>query len=54
MSNLNNIDIKEILEVIQQRFPREYEIALQAVYIRNLEGAIADKGEFGVIEETED
>lgn len=32
-----NIDANEVLSVIQQRFPREYEICVQQVYISQLE-----------------
>ena len=43
MSNAKTIDPQNILAVLQQRFPREYEICLQAAYISNLEGALQDK-----------
>ena len=43
MSNAKNIDPQAILAVLQQRFPREYEICLQAAYISNLENALAEE-----------
>jgi hypothetical protein len=50
-ANLNNLNATDVLAVVQQRFPREYEIAVQQVYIRNLEAAVNQDGDFGVIEE---
>lgn len=32
-----NLEPADVLAVMQQRFPREYEIAVQAVYIKILE-----------------
>lgn len=43
MSNAKTIDPQAILAVFQQRFPREYEICLQAAYIANLEQELEAK-----------
>ena len=43
MSDEKNIDPQAVLAVLQRRFPREYEIAVQSAYIANLEGALQDK-----------
>ena len=43
MSDAKTIDPQTVLAVLQQRFPREYEICLQAAYISNLESALAEK-----------
>ena len=54
MSDINNLNVNDVLAVVQQRFPREYEIAVQAVYIHQLQEAVKGTGEFGVIEEPAD
>ena len=38
-----NIDPQQVLAIIQQRFPREYEICVQQAYILNLQSALAEK-----------
>lgn len=43
MSDPNNLTAEQVLAVVQQRFPREYEIAVQQAYISNLESALAEK-----------
>jgi hypothetical protein len=43
MSNPKTIDPQAILAIVQQRFPREYEICLQQAYIGNLESALEEK-----------
>lgn len=37
MTNPTQLDPSSVLAYIERRFPREYEIALQAVYIAALE-----------------
>lgn len=39
MNPPNALDSTKVLAYIERRFPREYEIALQAVYIHSLEEA---------------
>jgi hypothetical protein len=53
-TNPNNLSANDVLAVVQQRFPREYEIAVQQVYIRNLEASVKEGGGFGVIEEPDE
>lgn len=43
MSNPNNLNAEQVLAIVQQRFPREYEIAVQQAYIANLEAALSEK-----------
>ena len=43
MSNPETIYPQAILAVMQQRFPRVYEICLQAAYIANLEKELEAK-----------
>ena len=43
MSNPKTIDPQAILVIMQQRFPREYEICLQQAYIVNLENALKEQ-----------
>lgn len=45
MSDPNNLNAEQVLAIVQQRFPREYEIAVQQAYIANLESALAAKDE---------
>lgn len=45
MSEPHNLSSEQVLAIVQQRFPREYEIAVQQAYIANLESALSDKGE---------
>ena len=45
MSKPDALTEKQVLEIIQQRWPREYEIAVQQAYIANLESALAEKDE---------
>ena len=40
MTKPSDLDIEQVLAIVQQRFPREYEIAVQSAYISNLEGAL--------------
>lgn len=42
MSNVKNIDSQAIVTIMQQRFPMQYEICLQAAYITNLENALEE------------
>jgi len=43
MTDPSNLNAEQVLAIVQQRFPREYEIAVQSAYIANLEGALQDK-----------
>lgn len=45
MNPPNALDSNAVLGYIERRFPREYEIALQAVYIHTLEEAAGVKRE---------
>ena len=45
MSDPKQLDEKVVLGIVQQRWPREYEIAVQQAYISNLESALAEKDE---------
>lgn len=40
MTDPTQLNERDVLAVIQQRFPREYEIAAQQVYIANLQRAL--------------
>jgi hypothetical protein len=43
MSDPNTLNAEQVLAIISQRFPREYEIAVQQAYIANLEAALKEK-----------
>lgn len=45
MSDPTQLTPEQVLTIIQQRFPREYEICLQAAYIQNLEAVIREGDE---------
>lgn len=45
MTDPNKLNTEQVLGIVQQRFPREYEIAVQQAYISNLESALAEKDE---------
>ena len=39
----NTLSAEQVLAIVQQRFPREYEIAVQQAYIANLEAALKER-----------
>ena len=43
MTELNTLSPEQVLAIVQQRFPREYEIAVQQAYIANLEAALKER-----------
>ena len=43
MSTPDQVDEKQVIEIMRQRFPREFEIAVQQAYISNLQSALAGK-----------
>jgi len=43
MTDPSNLNAEQVLAIVRQRFPREYEICLQAAYIGNLESALEEK-----------
>jgi hypothetical protein len=47
MTDANRLNAEQVLAIVQQRFPREYEIAVQQAYIANLETALRAKGDDG-------
>jgi hypothetical protein len=45
MTNPTQLNPEQVLTIIQQRFPREFEIATQQAYIQNLEAVIREGDE---------
>lgn len=45
MNELGKIDSEKIIAIMQNRFPKEYEICIQQAYIQNLEAALRSKEE---------
>lgn len=43
MMEPNTLSAEQVLAIVQQRFPREYEIAVQQAYIANLEAALKER-----------
>ena len=43
MADTEQVTAEQVLAIIQQRFPREWEIAVQQAYISNLENALKQK-----------
>ena len=43
MTEPNTLSAEQVLAIVQQRFPREYEIAVQQAYIANLEAALKER-----------
>lgn len=43
MTDPTQLNPEQVLTIIQQRFPREHEIAVQQAYISNLENALKQK-----------
>lgn len=51
MSTPDQIDEKQVIEIMRQRFPREFEIAVQQAYISNLENALREMDAENVVDE---
>ena len=43
MADTEQVTAEQVLAIIQQRFPREWEIAVQQTYIANLEAALKER-----------
>lgn len=43
MTDPNQLNPEQVLAIIRERFPREFEIATQQAYIGNLENALKEK-----------
>lgn len=43
MSETEQVTAEQVLQIVGQRFPREYEIAVQQAYIANLEAALKER-----------
>ena len=43
MADTEQVTAEQVLAIVQQRFPREWEIAVQQAYIANLEAALKER-----------
>lgn len=43
MSDVTQVSAEQVLAIVKQRYPLQYEIAVQQAYIANLEAAVKER-----------